>query len=63
MTEIITVRKAWVTTTLPEGRLVLEAMSGHDSLGSPFGYDLSLLSLDPNVNPSVDTQNRPLMDT
>jgi type VI secretion system secreted protein VgrG len=48
--DILTDRYAWVTTPLPEGRLVLEAMSGHESLGTPFAYDLSLMSLDANVD-------------
>ncbi len=48
--DILTERYAWVTTPLPEGRLVLEAMSGHESLGTPFAYDLSLISLDANVD-------------
>jgi type VI secretion system secreted protein VgrG len=48
--DILTERYAWVTTPLPEGRLVLEAMSGHESLGTPFAYDLSLMSLDANVD-------------
>jgi type VI secretion system secreted protein VgrG len=50
MTEILTERFAWVTTPLPEGRLVLESMSGGESLGAPFAYDLSLMSLDAGVD-------------
>jgi type VI secretion system secreted protein VgrG len=50
MSEIVTQRRAWITTPLPEGRLVLESMSGHEGLGSPFAYDLALISLDPDID-------------
>ena len=46
---ITTDRPIWVTTSLPEGTLVLEEMSGQESLGSVFGYELSLSSLDPDI--------------
>ncbi|HEY2731003.1 MAG TPA: type VI secretion system tip protein TssI/VgrG [Polyangia bacterium] len=48
--DIDTTRNAYVTTILPEGRLLLEEMTGHEALGQAFSYDLSLLSLDPNVD-------------
>ncbi len=47
---IITERNVWVTTNLAEGKLVLETFSGHETLGSPFGYDLALLSRDPAID-------------
>jgi type VI secretion system secreted protein VgrG len=48
--DIDTTRNAYVTTILPEGRLLLEEMTGHEALGQAFSYDLALLSLDPNVD-------------
>ena len=48
--DIDTTRNAYVTTILPDGRLLLEEMTGHEALGQAFSYDLSLLSLDSNVD-------------
>jgi type VI secretion system secreted protein VgrG len=51
MPEIIaTVRNIWVTTSLPDGQLVLEEMSGQESLGAAFAYELGLVSLDPDIS-------------
>jgi type VI secretion system secreted protein VgrG len=50
MTDIDTTRIAWVTTTLPDGRFVLEEMIGHEALGQVFAYELSLLSTDANID-------------
>jgi type VI secretion system secreted protein VgrG len=47
---ILTEQNIWVATPLPEGTLVLEEMSGRESLGAPFSYDLGLMSLDPNID-------------
>jgi hypothetical protein len=44
MAEILTERNAWVTTTLAEGRLVFEGMTGNEDLGELFGYELALRS-------------------
>ena len=49
-TALITEQNIWVTTPLPDGTLVLETMSGRESLGAPFSYELGLMSLDPNVD-------------
>jgi type VI secretion system secreted protein VgrG len=47
---IDTERNIWVTTPLPDGKLVLESFSGHENLGTPFAYDLSLASRDPAID-------------
>jgi len=60
MPDIIdTDRTIWVTTTLPEGQLVLEEMSGDETLGAPFLYELSLSSLDPNIG-LADLSGQPM---
>lgn len=46
---IDTDRSAWVTTSLPEGQLVLESMSGREGLGFPFVFELSLVSRNQDV--------------
>ncbi len=48
--DIATNRNAYLTTSLAEGRLLLEEMTGFEGLGQVFGYELALLSLDPNVD-------------
>lgn len=47
---LLTDQNIWVVTPLPEGTLVLEEMSGRDSLGAPFSYELGLRSRDPNID-------------
>ncbi|HEY8946704.1 MAG TPA: type VI secretion system tip protein TssI/VgrG, partial [Polyangiaceae bacterium] len=42
-------RTATVHTTLPEGELLLFSMTGRETLGRPFEYELELLSENPNV--------------
>ena len=49
-TAIATDQNIWVTTPLPDGTLLLEEMSGQEHLGAPFGYELALLSLKPDVD-------------
>jgi type VI secretion system secreted protein VgrG len=43
-------RNVSVTTTLPDGQLVLESMSGREGLGVPFAFELSLVSRDPDIS-------------
>jgi type VI secretion system secreted protein VgrG len=49
-TALLTEQNIWVTTPLPDGTLVLEEMSGRESLGAPFSYELALMSLNPNID-------------
>ena len=46
---IDTDRSAWVTTSLPDGQLVLESISGREGLGVPFVFELSLVSRNQDV--------------
>jgi type VI secretion system secreted protein VgrG len=43
-------RIASVRTTLPEGELVLHSMTGQEGIGTPYRYDLELLSENPNIS-------------
>jgi type VI secretion system secreted protein VgrG len=43
---LATNRNILVITPLPEGTVALERMDGHEALGQPFVYELSLLSTD-----------------
>jgi type VI secretion system secreted protein VgrG len=38
-----------VTGPLPDGVLLLETFQGNELLGTPYGYNLTLLSADPNI--------------
>ncbi len=51
--DLTTTRDIWVTTPLDDGVMALERMDGHDALGQPFSYDLSLLSTDWNIDLST----------
>jgi hypothetical protein len=42
-------RDTKVTGPLPEGTLLLETFQGKEALGTPYRYDLTLLSDDPNL--------------
>jgi type VI secretion system secreted protein VgrG len=46
-------RDVWVTTALAAGVVTLERMDGHEALGQPFSYSLSLLSTDWNIDLST----------
>lgn len=50
---LTTTRDIWVTTPLDDGAIALERMDGHETLGQPFSYDLSLVSTDPNIDLST----------
>lgn len=50
MANLTTDRNLWVTTRLGEGELALEQMEGHDALGQPFIYDLSLVSRNSEID-------------
>jgi type VI secretion system secreted protein VgrG len=50
MGDLTTTRDFWVTTPLGDGVLALERMEGHESLGQPFSYELTLMSSDPNID-------------
>ena len=50
MADLVTDRNIWVTTPLPEGELALERMDGHETLGQPFVYDLSLVSTNAEID-------------
>jgi type VI secretion system secreted protein VgrG len=51
--DLTTTRDIWVTTPLAAGVIALERMDGHETLGQPFSYDLSLVSTDPNIDLSA----------
>ncbi len=51
--DLTTTRDIWVTTPLADGVMALEQMIGHETLGQPFSYELSLLSIDPNIDLST----------
>jgi type VI secretion system secreted protein VgrG len=51
--DLTTTRDIWVTTSLDDGVIALERMDGHETLGQPFSYDLSLLSTDWNIDLST----------
>jgi type VI secretion system secreted protein VgrG len=42
-------RDTLVTSSLPAGTLLLESFSGHEKLGEPYRYDLTLLSENSNI--------------
>jgi uncharacterized protein involved in type VI secretion and phage assembly len=42
-------RDTLVTSSLPAGTLLLESFSGHEKLGEPYRYDLTLLSDNSNI--------------
>jgi type VI secretion system secreted protein VgrG len=48
--DLITSHDIWVTTPLDDGVVVLERMDGHETLGQPFSYDLSLLSRETDID-------------
>ncbi len=48
--DLTTDRDVWVTTPLDEKTIALERMDGHETLGQPFAYDLSLVSTDANID-------------
>ncbi|MES1205760.1 MAG: type VI secretion system tip protein TssI/VgrG [Pseudomonadota bacterium] len=50
MADLITTRNVRVKTTLEEGVVALEQMEGHETLGQPFVYELSLVSTDWNID-------------
>ena len=51
--DLTTTRDIWVTTPLDAKVIALERMDGHETLGQPFSYDLSLVSTDPNIDLST----------
>jgi type VI secretion system secreted protein VgrG len=51
--DLTTTRDVWVTTPLADGVMALEQMIGHETLGQPFAYELSLLSTNPNIDLST----------
>jgi type VI secretion system secreted protein VgrG len=46
---VATDRTIWVTTPLGPDVLFFEHMTGHEELGRPFEYELTVLSKDPAV--------------
>ena len=51
--DLTTTRDIWVTTPLADGVAALERMDGHETLGQPFSYELSLVSTNPNIDLST----------
>src|SRR4030095_11573622 len=51
--ELIGQRTIWVTTPLGPDVLVFERMTGHEEIGRPFTYDLSLLSKNAAIDPET----------
>jgi len=46
---LITDKSIWVTTPLGEGAVVFERMSGHEALGRPFEFEVTVLSRNPAI--------------
>jgi type VI secretion system secreted protein VgrG len=51
--DLTTDRNVWVTTPLDDGVMALERMEGHETLGRPFSYDLSLVSTNWDIDLST----------
>src|SRR5580765_1268864 len=50
---LITDKSIWVTTPLGEGAVVFERMTGHEGLGRPFEFEVTVLSR----NAAIDAES------
>jgi len=50
MSDVITGRSVWATTSLPPGALLLETVKGEETLGQPFTFEVTLASDDWNID-------------
>src|SRR4051812_20776181 len=48
---LITDKTIWVTTPLGEGAVVFERMTGHEGLGRPFEFEVTVLSRNAAIEP------------